>query len=389
MQPAAPPRWTSNSGGYWLVSGYHEVRSLLTDTRRFSSRQTEIPHSESKNRIPPVPFDLDPPQHTEIRRVLDPLTRKSRIRLHEQTIRQTARAIAARLCEREEFELMDDFGIPLIATALWDLLGLNKADWPIFTDLSRVFTRRLADPSGTADWSCTESCGHRPATSRPAATPSWLKDQGPGLSLELAIFRAIQNSQWEDGGLISSLCESTWCTYLPDRTVEIANIVVGLAGAALVNTIPMLASAVQHMETHPDDRELLRRPDARADSITEEMLRLYPPVSPGRIVRRDTTLAGVQLHVGDFVLSSIHAANRDPRIFERPDDISLDRSRSHLSLGAGRHHCVGSSLARIILAAGLGEFSSSLQHHRICGRSRPIGGTPQRVPWQRLWLGPN
>lgn len=366
MQPAAPAQWTSSSGGYWLVSGYHEVRSLLTDSRRFSSRQTEIPYLESEIRMPSLPFDLDPPQHTEIRRVLDPLTRNSRVRLHEQTIRQRTRAIAARLCEREEFELMEDFGIPLTAAALWDLLGLNQADWPMYTELSRVFTRRLADPSGTADW---------------------LEDEGPGLSLELAIFRAIQNSQWKDGGLISSLCESTWSTYFPDRTVEIANIVIGLVGAALGNTVAVLASAVQHIDTHPADRELLRQPGARADSIAEEMLRLYPPVSPGRVVRRDTSLAGAQLHVGDFVLSSIQAANRDARVFERPDDISLDRSRSHLSLGAGRHHCLGSSLARIILAAGLGEFSSSLQHHRIRGRSMPIGGTPQRAPWQRLWLG--
>ena len=361
MQPSAPPpRWTPSAGGYWIVSGYHEVRSLLTDSRRFSSRQTEMPNLKSEVRMPSLPFDLDPPQHTEIRRVLDPLTRNSRVRLHEQTIRQTAKALAARLCEREEFELMDDFGIPLIATALWDLLGLNKADWPMFTDLSRVFTRRLADPSGTAE---------------------------PGLSLEQAIFRAIQDSQREGGGLLSSLFESTWCTYFPDRGVEIANIVIGLVGAALGNTVTVLASAVQHLDTHPVDRELLRQPDARAASMAEEMLRLYPPVSPGRVVRRDTSLAGVQLHAGDFVLNSIHAANRDARVFERPDEILLGRSRSHLSLGAGRHHCVGSSLARIILAAGLEEFSSSLRHHRIRGRSMPVGGTPQRVPLQRLWLG--
>jgi cytochrome P450 len=68
-----------------------------------------------------------------------------------------------------------------------------------------------------------------------------------------------------------------------------------------------------------------------------------------RIVPRDTTLGAVDIPAGSTVLLLWGAANRDASVFERPDEIDLQRQvpRRHVAFGRGIHHCVGAPLARI------------------------------------------
>jgi cytochrome P450 len=67
-----------------------------------------------------------------------------------------------------------------------------------------------------------------------------------------------------------------------------------------------------------------------------------------RTVHRDVEIAGQQLRRGDKVGMSFGAANRDPSVFDHPDQVDLDRPHyRHLSFGAGVHRCIGSNLARL------------------------------------------
>ena len=73
-----------------------------------------------------------------------------------------------------------------------------------------------------------------------------------------------------------------------------------------------------------------------------------------RIVDRDTDFQGCPMHAGDRVLMSFPAANRDPRQFDRPDEVILDRQHNrHIAFGAGIHRCAGSNLARLELRVAL------------------------------------
>lgn len=68
-----------------------------------------------------------------------------------------------------------------------------------------------------------------------------------------------------------------------------------------------------------------------------------------RLVRRTTTLGGVELKAGSIVMLCIAAANRDPRKFENPSKFQLDRKnvREHIAFGRGIHTCAGAPLARV------------------------------------------
>ena len=79
----------------------------------------------------------------------------------------------------------------------------------------------------------------------------------------------------------------------------------------------------------------------------EEFLRYDSFVTPGRKVMSDTTISGRPVRAGTMVFLPLASANRDPREFDRPDEVIIDRDiNRHIAFGAGPHRCLGSHLAR-------------------------------------------
>ena len=109
-----------------------------------------------------------------------------------------------------------------------------------------------------------------------------------------------------------------------------------------------------HLAQHPEDRHALRDNPELWPSAIEELLRAYAPVMMGRIAVTDTEVAGCPVPKGRRVLLSFGGANRDPSMFDRPDELILDREHNrHVAFGAGIHRCAGSNLARMELRVAL------------------------------------
>jgi cytochrome P450 len=89
--------------------------------------------------------------------------------------------------------------------------------------------------------------------------------------------------------------------------------------------------------------------DAFVDLAVNELIRWVSPViSFSRTVTRDHHFRGEQLHEGDRILMLYQSANRDEEVFDRPDDVILDRDPNpHLAFGIGTHFCLGANLARL------------------------------------------
>ncbi len=129
----------------------------------------------------------------------------------------------------------------------------------------------------------------------------------------------------------------------------VSNAAVFLFGA-IETTEGMIANLFRHLL---DDDQLLasvRSDRALVDGAIEESLRLEPAVARvDRFATRDTTLAGVTIAAGDFVVVSLAGANRDPEVHDRPHEFRLDRpgEPSHLAFVHGPHACIGAQLARL------------------------------------------
>ncbi|MGH3412245.1 MAG: cytochrome P450 [Marmoricola sp.] len=126
--------------------------------------------------------------------------------------------------------------------------------------------------------------------------------------------------------------------------------------AGFETTVNLLGNGVALLREHPDQLERLRREPQLWPNAVEEVLRVDPPVLlTGRVCVRDTTVAGVPVHEGGLVTTVLAGANRDPQVFADPTrfDVARENARDHIAFSAGRHHCLGASLARMEGAVGL------------------------------------
>ena len=118
----------------------------------------------------------------------------------------------------------------------------------------------------------------------------------------------------------------------------------------------MLAYTFWHLLHHEWARDACRSDAGAVTSAIEESLRLEPAATRvDRYATRDVSLEGASIRRDDLVIVSLAAANRDPKVFEQPDEFRLDRTngRQHLAFAVGPHTCVGQPMARFETAAAV------------------------------------
>ena len=133
-------------------------------------------------------------------------------------------------------------------------------------------------------------------------------------------------------------------------------------------TTKLLGNALYWIEKNPDQREKVRADPSRIAAWSEETLRFDPS---SQLIARTTTcdvwLHGQQIPKGARVALLIGAANRDERVFERPDVYDIERQTSQsLAFGQGTHFCLGASLARLEARVALEEVQRRLPDWKIC-----------------------
>lgn len=136
--------------------------------------------------------------------------------------------------------------------------------------------------------------------------------------------------------------------------------------AGIDTTWSAVSASLWHLATHPDDQQRLRDDETLWPTAIEELLRAYAPVTMAREVVEDVEVAGCPMRAGDPVLLSFPSANRDPDVFDRPNEVVLDREHNrHLAFGAGIHRCLGSNLARMELTVALQRFLARVPAFRV------------------------
>ena len=151
-------------------------------------------------------------------------------------------------------------------------------------------------------------------------------------------------------------------------------VLVDITIGGIATTTYVMAAALHHLATHPQDRELLlQKPDLIPQAV-EEFIRMFPPVvALGRTCTRDVEVAGTEVKKGDYVMVAYAAASRDPRVVENATDVDLMRkSIPHTTFGVGPHHCIGANLARIELISALGEWLKRIPDFSVKPGTEPV-----------------
>lgn len=163
----------------------------------------------------------------------------------------------------------------------------------------------------------------------------------------------------------------------PEIVVLFLNLFIG----ATESTASAMTTGLWQLALRPSLLRQLRRDPSLIENFVEEVLRLFPPntVLGNKIAARDTEFCGVPFAEGEMVVVPLASPNRDPRVFERPDEIDLQRPRKrHFTFSYGAHFCLGQALARCQLRA----FFEVVARH--CDRIELLTDTPRWVPFTAI-----
>jgi cytochrome P450 len=124
-----------------------------------------------------------------------------------------------------------------------------------------------------------------------------------------------------------------------------------------------IAGGMQYLIDNPGERQKLIDNPSLIPEAVEEMVRIVSPVkSFSRTVLADTELQGHAIQQGQEVLIVYPAANRDPRVFEDPNEFHIDRNPAHVGFGIGSHFCMGANLARMEMRVAFEEILRRLPY---------------------------
>jgi cytochrome P450 len=132
-------------------------------------------------------------------------------------------------------------------------------------------------------------------------------------------------------------------------------------------TSGLIGNSLIHLDRRRAARQLLLdRPELAVNAV-EELLRYDAPVQgTDRFPTEDIVIGGHEIPAGANLIVMLGAANRDPRVHDRPDELLLDRTRPRpLSFGHGIHHCVGAALARLEAQIAIPAFVQRFPDYRV------------------------
>jgi len=338
LRERAPVRY-DEATDHWLVSRYEDVNALLRDRRLGRTFLHLATHAEMGRPAPPewhAPFwdlinagilDMEPPDHTRVRRLVS----KAFTPRFVEGLRPRVQAIMDSLVDEVagagEFDLLPNVAEPLPVTVIAEMLGVPEADHhllrPWSADICKMYELR---PSLASQQDAVRASTEFSEYLRVLARE---RRRDPGEDL---ISRLVQVVDEGD-------------TLTEDELVGTCVLLLNAGHEATVNSTLI---GWWTLFRHPDRLKELRADRSLLPSAVEELLRFDTPLQMfERWVLEPIELHGVGIPKGAELGLLFGSANRDPAVFDGPDELDLAREPNpHLTFGAGIHYCLGAPLGR-------------------------------------------
>lgn len=341
-----PISHSSTGGGYWVVTTYDDITSVLRrNNRGFISFPNEPPSEQTNlqgKRDKMIPIELDGELHKQYRNLLDPLFAPGAVAKLEPKLRQAANDLIDEFIERGSCNFSQEFALPYPGGTVMGLMG-----WP------------MEDMVKLSEWADVVMHGVYGA-SEDESNQARAKAHGElGAYLNAVIAERRAEPPRED---VTSLLIHGEIDGKPLTNDEVFDAFLLMVFAGLDTVQSAFSQSFYYFARNPHKwDEMFADPDLLVPAI-EELLRWTTMPVPTRTATEPVEVAGVELPPGERVHCPLGAANRDPKYFENPDEVIFDRpqSKPHVAFGVGPHRCIGSHLARLELRIGFEELRRRL-----------------------------
>jgi cytochrome P450 len=358
------PVMRDDMAGVFLLTRHEDVRAILTDltlwrsplkaeeaavlSRRILTETENNPDARPGN---PSILLMDDPDHARIRGPLTQALYKRVARFKGDVDRIVEETLDA-LEGRAGFDLMADFALLIPIDVIAAILGVDRS--------------RLAE---FRDWSEGVIQGLNPLRT-PAQTEHMMR-AGEALRSHMAQMLADRRAVPGDD-LVTDMVQlqAAGAELSDDDLITNLN---ALLVAGNLTTTDLIGNAVRIFLTHPEELAKLRADPTLANAAVEETLRYEPPVDiTGRIASRELTVSGCPIHTSQSMFLSLRGANRDPEVFENPNDFDITRKKSpHVAFGGGAHICIGAPLARLEAQVALTRLFARFPNLRLADPDAP------------------
>jgi cytochrome P450 len=331
--------------GFVVVARHADCAAVLRHADASADRQRARGASADRPRSNNF-LNLDPPDHTRLRRLVSRAFTPRVVADMEPRVRAITHELLDAAACRGSIDIVADLASPLPMAVICGLLGVPPED----QDLMREWSSELSpsvDLPGVEDGD-------------PARSAAVVRAQAGMMRYFRRLVAERRSAPGDD--LLSHLIRVSEGEDQLSQKELIATCVL-LVNASHETTVNLISNGVLALLRHPSHLRRLSENPPYASAVVDEVLRFDAPVQvSARVARRDMVVGESPVAGGDLMLLLLGAANRDPAVFERPDEFLPERSGAarHLTFGAGAHYCLGSSLGRLEAATALEAVATRL-----------------------------
>ncbi len=339
LRARCPVAHTTRWGGSFMATRYEDVQQAVRMVPELSSRSPTIipPTGELREEMiaevkaygsenPPI--TADPPEHKPYKQLILPFFTPKATETYIKFTQELCHELIDRIIDKGQCDAAADYAQQIPPRVIARILGIDPSRGDEFTEWTQgVLELGQTHPELRMKYRriIREFFGELVAHRR----------KKPGDDVVSTLLEAeVEGEKLSDHSIVG-----------------ICNL---LLVAGIDTTWSSIGASLWHFAGTPDDRRrMANEPDLFPTAI-EELLRFYGPVMMGRKILEPVKLGGTELTPGEKLILNFPAANRDPEVFDRADEVVLDRERNrHVAFGIGIHRCAGSNLARMEMDVAL------------------------------------
>ncbi len=323
----------------WVLTQHDLIRDAYLDVEHFSStRDANTGDVLGKDMIRMIPVEVDPPEHQHYRRILNPLFTPKHVNTYGEMVQKTCDRLIDKIPDPANCEFIGDFAEVFPNSIFLSLLGLPQEELPQFL----VWERQLLRSGDQADYEKSSEAARL-------------------IMQYLHGFLTEQKDNPERTEFMEALLTGT-IEGRPLNDFEILGYCMLFYVAGLDTVYSTLGWMMRHLAGDQPLQDHLRSNPEDIPKAVEEFTRAFAVPAPHRRVAEDFEFHGVQMRKNDVVLLPLYLAARDPRVYDDPHRIDINRGARNLSFATGPHTCLGVHLAkrelRTVLESFLSRFSA-------------------------------
>ena len=369
------PMPTDPEPGYWVLTKYEDIKYVSMNPKIFSSQYATgnlLTLGTEENRHPKLfkstidhMLNLDGEMHLGLRKEHMPFFKPDYINVLRKKVSSKVGLLLDNIAPLGECNLVSEVSQQLPIFTLSEILGIPEEDrqklvsWMEFLELAQYFTYEMIKEQNE---------GKTDSTPDPAMIDMFnamvdemfdygrfilnSKRENPSEDL----LSAIANAEIEGEKLSQEFLDGSWLLIIFAGNDTTRNTLSG--------GIKLLYDNQKQKELLIDDLELL------PNFVNETVRCVSPVIHMRRTTLEETEINGQKIGPHEKIALWYGAANRDPEIFENPDDFNILRENAdkHLAFGFGRHSCIGKPVALMQLQEFYSQFLSRFPDFEMNGK---------------------